>query len=105
MRDTGVNGRGLPLDGGASCIHDLPPLYVGQRLDGAAGPLHRPPTGKAWQWVADVSLMAIRIRRNPLRARTIRASQSSATNEFCGHAPAEFAEKLDEIAIGSSNRR
>jgi hypothetical protein len=52
MRDTGVNGRGLPLNGGASCIHDLPPLYVGQRLDGAAGPLHRPPTGKAWQWAA-----------------------------------------------------
>jgi hypothetical protein len=31
---------------------------VGQRLDGAAGLLHRPPTGKAWQWVAGVSLMA-----------------------------------------------
>src|SRR6201997_2371713 len=50
MRDTGVNGRGLPLDGGASCIHDLPPLHVGQRLDGAAGLLHRPPTGEARQW-------------------------------------------------------
>jgi hypothetical protein len=34
-------------------------LYVGQRLDGAAGLLHRPPMGKAWQWVAGVSLMAI----------------------------------------------
>jgi hypothetical protein len=52
MRDTGVNGRGLRLDGGASCVHDLPPLYVGQRLDGAAGLLHRPPAAKAWQWVA-----------------------------------------------------
>ncbi|MDT5052235.1 MAG: hypothetical protein QOF66_601, partial [Mycobacterium sp.] len=37
------------------------PLYVGQRLDGAAGLLHRPPTGKAWQWVAGVSLTAILI--------------------------------------------
>jgi hypothetical protein len=34
-------------------------LYVGQRLDGAAGLLHRPPTDKAWQRVAAVSLMAI----------------------------------------------
>jgi len=36
-------------------------LYVGQRLDGAAGPFHRPPTAEAWQWVTGVSLMAIRI--------------------------------------------
>jgi hypothetical protein len=36
-------------------------LYVGQRLDGAAGLLHRPPTGNAWQWVAGVSLTAILI--------------------------------------------
>ena len=52
MPDTGVNGLGLPLDGSASCIHDLPPLYVGQRLDGAAGPLHRPPRarhGNGWR--------------------------------------------------------
>jgi len=32
-------------------------LYVGQRLDGAAGLLHRPPAGKAWQWMAGVSLI------------------------------------------------
>jgi hypothetical protein len=54
MGDTCVNGRGLRLDCGASCVHDLPPLRVGQRLDGAAGPLHRPPTDKAWQWMAAV---------------------------------------------------
>jgi hypothetical protein len=30
---------------------------VEQRLDGAAGPLHSPPVGKAWQWVAGASLM------------------------------------------------
>jgi hypothetical protein len=35
---------------------------VGQRLDGAAGLLHRPPAAKAWQWVAGVGLTAIRIR-------------------------------------------
>jgi hypothetical protein len=31
---------------------------VGQRLDGAAGPFHRPPTGTAWQWVAGISMTA-----------------------------------------------
>jgi DNA invertase Pin-like site-specific DNA recombinase len=31
------------------------------RQGGAAGLLHRPPTGKAWQWVASVSLTAILI--------------------------------------------
>jgi hypothetical protein len=31
-------------------------LYVGQRLDGAAGLLHRPPAGTAWQWVVGVRL-------------------------------------------------
>jgi len=33
--NTGVNGRGLPLDGGASCIHDLPPLYGGAAVSTA----------------------------------------------------------------------
>jgi hypothetical protein len=31
-------------------------LYVGQRLDGAAGLLDRPPAGTAWQWVVGVRL-------------------------------------------------
>ena len=44
----GIDRLGLlRLNCRASCLHDLSPVYVGQRLDGAAGLLHRAPAGKA----------------------------------------------------------
>lgn len=48
MRDTGVDRRWLCVESGTACIICL--LCAGQRLDGAAGQLHRLLAGSVSQW-------------------------------------------------------
>jgi hypothetical protein len=87
---------------------------VGQRLDGAAGPLHRPPTNKPWQRVAAISLMAIADSLKPAAHGNNTCSQASATNDFwgqvvvtavsrslCGGTLVIVVDRTDELRFGN----
>src|SRR5882757_11319401 len=52
MSNAGVDGRGLWLESGSACVHDLPPLR-GAASRRRRRPPHRPPTGKARQWAGE----------------------------------------------------